>query len=193
MNSRARITPESRANLVAELRLDLIEVDRELLVASHLAPCDVRDHLLMSRADAEFALVAILQSQQFRTEVAPAPGLLPQLRRLDGGHQDLLGTRRVHLLTHDGFDLSQYADAEWQPRVESGREQANQTGPEHQSMTDDFGLRRRFPHRREKRLRASHWRNSLGQLPNEIHVGGVVGRRRRTIGRNGSPRRTRLS
>ena len=99
----------------------------------------------MGRADAEIAFMAVLQTQQLGTEVAPASGLLPQLGGLDGGHQDLLGAGRVHLLANDGFDLSQHAHAERQPRVETGREQADQARPEHQPVADDLGLRRRFP------------------------------------------------
>ena len=167
---------EPRADLVAELRLDLVEVDRELLVAAELPASDVRDDLFMGRADTEVALVAVLQAQQLGTEIAPASGLLPQLGGLHGGHQHLLGASRVHLLANDGLDLAQHAHADRQPRVETGREQANQAGPEHQPMADDLRLRRRFPHRREKRLRASHWRDSLEWLASAARAGGVRGR-----------------
>ena len=104
--------PEAWADLVAELRLDLIEVDWQLPVAAHLAPGDVGDDFLMGRADAEIAFVPVFQAQQLRTEVAPSPGLLPELGRLDGGHQDFLGAGRVHLLANDGFDLSEHPHAE---------------------------------------------------------------------------------
>ena len=185
--------PEARADLVTELRLDLVKVDRQLLVAAHLAPGDVRDDLLVGRADAEVAFVPVLQAQQLRTEVAPAPGLLPELGRLDGGHQHFLGAGRVHLLANNGFDLAEHAHAEREPGVETRREQADQAGPEHEPVAHDLGLRRRFAHRGEKRLRASHWSRSSGRLPDELHADGRAGDPRRIIGKCGSSLRMRRS
>ena len=51
--------PEARADLVAELGLDLVEVDRELLVAAQLVARQVGDDLLVGRAEAELPLVAV--------------------------------------------------------------------------------------------------------------------------------------
>jgi hypothetical protein len=51
MNSRAAHDAEARPHLVAELGLDLVEVDRQLAVALELAPRDVGDHFFMRRAE----------------------------------------------------------------------------------------------------------------------------------------------
>ena len=77
---------EARADLVAELGLDLIEIDRQLLVAAQLAARDVGDDLLVGRSVGELAIVPILEAQQFRAVLGPAAGFLPQFRRLDGRH-----------------------------------------------------------------------------------------------------------
>ena len=55
--------PEARANLIAKLGLDLVEVDRKLLVAANFATCDVGDDLFVGRSDAELAFVAVFEAQ----------------------------------------------------------------------------------------------------------------------------------
>ena len=92
---------ETGTHLVPELGLDLVQVEGELAVAPDLAADNVGDHLLVGRADAEVAFVAIAEAQQLRPEVVPAARLDPELCRLYGGHQHLLGTRPVHFLAHD--------------------------------------------------------------------------------------------
>jgi hypothetical protein len=54
---------ESRAQLVAEFRLDLIEVDRKLAIRIHRIAHDVGDHFLSRRRVDEVAIVAILDAQ----------------------------------------------------------------------------------------------------------------------------------
>jgi len=63
-------------------------------------------------AIAEVALVAILQAQQFRAVLLPAPGFLPEFRRLYGRHQQFQRTGAVHLLAHDVLDPAQHAQAQ---------------------------------------------------------------------------------
>ena len=74
---------EARPDLVAELGLDLVEVDRQLPVALDFAARDVSDDLLVRRRDTVVALVAVLKTQQVRPVLLPAARLLPQLGRLD--------------------------------------------------------------------------------------------------------------
>ena len=54
---------EARSHLVAELQLDLVKVDGQLLVAAQFAPSEVRDDFLVGRAVDEFALMAVLEAQ----------------------------------------------------------------------------------------------------------------------------------
>ena len=56
--------PEARADLVAELRLDLEQVDRQLLVALDDLADDVGDDLFVRGAEAEIGALAILEAQQ---------------------------------------------------------------------------------------------------------------------------------
>ena len=72
---------EARPHLVAELRLDLVEVHRQVAVRAHLAAHEVGDHLLVRRPEAEVAVVAVLEAQQLLAVLVPAPALLPELGR----------------------------------------------------------------------------------------------------------------
>ena len=79
--------PEAGTNLVAELGLDVIEVDRQLLVALQFPARDIRDHLFGGRLDHEVALMAVLDAQQVGAVFVPASGFLPQLGGLHDRHQ----------------------------------------------------------------------------------------------------------
>jgi len=82
---------EAGTDLVAKLGLDLVEVERQLLVALDLAAEQVGDDLLVGRADAELATVAVLQAQQLGAVLFPASRFLPQL---GGLYRTLRSTRR---------------------------------------------------------------------------------------------------
>ena len=91
----------ARPQLVAELGLDLVEVERQLAVAAHVAAHEVDDDLLVRGADDEVAALAILEAQQLRAVLLPAARLLPQLGRDHRGQEHLLGAGAVHLLADD--------------------------------------------------------------------------------------------
>src|SRR6185312_13858764 len=105
---------EARPDLVAELDLDLVEVDRQLPVAAHVLAHDVGDDLLVRRAEEAVAIVAIPDFEELRTELVPAPGLLPQLGAHPVRQVALERARAVHLLAHNRLDLAQRAQAERQ-------------------------------------------------------------------------------
>jgi hypothetical protein len=131
---------EAGADFVAELGLDLVEVNRQLAVALDVAAHDVGDDFLVRRADDEFALVAVLEAQQFRAVLLPAAGFLPQFERLHGRHQQFQRAGIVHFLAHDVFDLAQHAQAERHPGVDAGGGALDVAGAQHQLLADDFGV-----------------------------------------------------
>ncbi len=135
---------EARADLVAELGLDLVIAGRQLLVALDLAPDQIGDHLLVRRTEAELALMAVAQAQQLRAVLLPASGFLPQLGGLHDRHQQLQRAGAVHLLAHDVLHLAQHAQPERQPGVEPGGELADQAGTQHELMAHDLGVGRRL-------------------------------------------------
>ncbi|MNN11989.1 hypothetical protein D3C81_1249660 [compost metagenome] len=135
---------EARTDLVTELGLDLVHVERQLLVAGELVAGQVGDDFFVGRADAEVALVAVLQAQQLRAVLFPAAGLLPQLGRLDAGHQHFKGASGVHFLADHGFDLAHYPQAHRQPGVQARGQFADHAGTQHELVADDHCVGRGF-------------------------------------------------
>ena len=101
---------EARADLVAELPLDVIENARQVLVRAHRRAEDVGDHFLVRRAVEQIALVAVLDAQHLLAVVVVAPALAPQIGRLQRRHQKLDRACPVLLLAHDLLDLSAARD-----------------------------------------------------------------------------------
>ncbi|MND53213.1 hypothetical protein D3C80_442450 [compost metagenome] len=147
---------EARTDLVTELGLDLVEVDRQLLVAVQLVAREVGDDFLMGRADAELALMAVVQAQQLGAVLFPAAGFLPQLGRLHGGHQHFQGTGGIHLFADHCLDLAQHPQAHRQPGVEAGGELADHAGAQQQLVADHHGIGGGFLEGRQQVLTGTH-------------------------------------
>ena len=131
---------EARTDLVAELRLDLVHVQRQLLVGAQLGAHERGDELLMGGAEAELMVVTVVEAHALGTVCIGAAGLLPQLLGLEHGHADLLGAACVHLLAHDVLDLGQHALAQGQKRVDAGSGLADEAGAQQQLMAGDLGI-----------------------------------------------------
>ena len=135
---------EARPDLVAELPLDLVEVDRQIAVALDAAAEDVGHDLLVGRAVQHRPLVAVGDAQHLLAVILVAAALLPQLGRLDRRHQDLVGAGGIHLLAHDLLDPAEHAQPERQPAVDARRALPDHPGAQHQLMRDDLRIRRGF-------------------------------------------------
>ena len=72
--------------LIAKLGLNLIEVGGQLFIAVNFIANNIGDHFFVSRAETEFAVMAIFNAQQLRTHFVPAARLLPEIGRLNHGH-----------------------------------------------------------------------------------------------------------
>ena len=135
---------EAGADLVAELGLDLVEVDRQLAVALELAAGKIGDDFLVGRPEHHVAVVAVLEPQQLRPELLPAAGLDPQLRGLDDRHRDLEGARAIHLLADHALDLAQDAKAHGEPGIKAARKPPDEPGAQHEPVAHDLGFGRDF-------------------------------------------------
>jgi hypothetical protein len=109
---------EARADLVAELRLDLVERGGQLLVGAQLVAHQARDELFVRGAQAQAVAVAVLDAHELGAVVVPTAGLMPDLRVLQNGHHHFLGADAVHLVADDGLDLLDHALAQGKIRVE---------------------------------------------------------------------------
>ncbi len=147
---------EARPHLVAELPLNVVEIERQILVRAHIGAKDFGDHLLVGRAVEHVALVAVLDAQHLLAVIVVAPALAPKLRRLDRRHQHLDRTGAVLLLAHDLLDLLEHAQAERQEGIDAGRLLAQHAGPQHEPMGDDLRLFRRLAQDRQEVTGQAH-------------------------------------
>ena len=151
--------PEARPHLVAEFPLDVIEVERQILVGAHIGAEDLGDHLLVGRPVQHVALVAVLDAQHLLAVGLVAPALAPQVGRLDGRHQQFDGAGAVLLLAHDLLDLLQHPQAERQKGINAGRLLPHHAGAQHQPVGDDFGLLRGLAQDRQEKAGQAHQRS----------------------------------
>ena len=108
---------EAGAGLVAELRLDLVEGDRQLLVRLDEVADQVGDDLLVRRPERHRLVAADGQlHQEVAVRLEPAR-LLPELDRLQGGHQQLERAGGVHLLADQPDDLAEHPEPQRQIRI----------------------------------------------------------------------------
>ncbi|MNI53889.1 hypothetical protein D3C73_1087460 [compost metagenome] len=129
---------EARADFVAELQLDMVEVERQVLVGLDVGPEDVGDHFLVGRAVEHRTLLAILDAQHFLAVSLVTTAFLPEFGRLERRHQQLNGACTVLLFADDGVDLVQHLLAERQPGIDALALLADHARAQHQAVGDDF-------------------------------------------------------
>jgi hypothetical protein len=100
--------PETRAYLVTELGLDLIEHHRQLAVTGYVVLHQAGNDLLMGRAEAYGALAAVGEPVHHFAQGLVPPGLLPDLQRLQRRKQQFGSSGRGHLLADDALDVLQH-------------------------------------------------------------------------------------
>ena len=154
----------SGARLVAELRLEVVELDRQLAVALDEVAEQDGDDLLVGHREHHVALAAVLEADELRPDLEPAPALLPDLRRMDDGHLHLLAADRVHLLADDLLDPVADPLAERQQRVEAGPERPDVAGAQQQPVRRHLGLAGIVAQGREEELAQTH---GLRRIPAE--------------------------
>ena len=147
---------EARPHLVPELPLDVVEVERQVLVGPHIGPEDLGDHLLVGRPVEHLALVAVLDAQHLLAVGLVAPAFLPEVGRLDGRHQQFDGAGAVLLLAHDLLDLLQHPQPERQEGIDAGRLLPHHAGAQHQPVGDDLGLLRGLSQNRQEVAGQAH-------------------------------------
>ncbi len=153
---------ETRTALIAKLGLDLVEVDRHLLVRADLGAGDVGHHLFGGRLDDKIALVAIFHAHHLVAHLVPAAGLLPQLGGLHHGHQHFHRTTGVHFLTHDLLDLADHAQTHGHIRIEARAKLLDHAGTHHQLVRDDLRVGGGFLERGNEELGRFHATDNKG-------------------------------
>ena len=139
---------EAWADLVAELRLDLVERQRKLLVRAQLVAHESRDELFVGGPQADLVVVTVGEAHELGAVVVPTAALAPQLARLQRGHEHLLCARGVHFLAHDLLHLREHLLPQGQKRVHARRRLAYHAGPHEQAMACYFRIGGVFLQRR---------------------------------------------
>ena len=133
---------EARADLVAELPLDVIEHLRHVAVGSREGAENLGDHLLVGGAEEHVPAVPVGDPQHLLAVVIVAPGLPPEIRGLDRRHQERDGPGKLLLLMDNLLDPAQHLVAERQPGVDPRSFLTDHARSEHEPVADDLRLRR---------------------------------------------------
>ena len=144
---------ETRPLLVAELPLDVIEVERKALVGFDVGAENLGDHFLVGRPVKQFTLVPVGDAQHLRTVGVVAAALAPEIGELQRRHQKFEGACAVLFLTDDLLDLLQHPEAQRQPGINTRRLLPHHARAQHQPMRDDLGLFRILFKDRKKETR----------------------------------------
>ncbi len=141
-----------RPLLVAELGLYLVPDLRELLVRAYLVARDGGEDLLVRHPETHVRALAVAQAEHRLAHHLPAAGLLPDLRGVEGGQEELLAADGVHLLAHDFHRALRDAPAQRQERVDARAELADEARPQQQAVRDDLRVRGVFAERGDEIL-----------------------------------------
>lgn len=152
--------PEARPDLVAKLRADLVEGDRELAVGGDAGADHRGDRLLGRGREAILAALAVLQVKEdlLGRVTSPAAAFLPELPRLQDRGLHLEESGAVHLFPDDRLGLAVGTQAQRRQRVHSRRLAPHHAGPRQEDMGDRLGVARNLADRLEKVVRPAHFR-----------------------------------
>ena len=120
--------PRARTELVAVLRLDLVQRDGQVLVRRVHVFHEQCEHLLVRGGEQIVGLVAVLQTEDVVAVLLPTVGRLIRLARQQRGEMHLLRADAVDLLADDLLDLVEHGQAERQPCPDAGRGLADIAG-----------------------------------------------------------------
>ena len=137
--------PEPGPDLVPHLLLEMVEIDGQFAIGADLLAADVGDDLLVGGGQAVVAAVAVLEAEELLAVILPTAGFLPQLGRLDLGHEHLYGPGPVHLLPDYLLHLLKGGETVRQKGINPGGQLADHGRSEHEDVGGHLGLGRDLP------------------------------------------------
>ena len=140
--------PEARTNLVAILRLNLIERGRKLPIGTQFVTHERSDELFVRGSKAKAVVMTVVHAHEFGAIIVPAARFEPEFSRLERWHEDLLSTRGIHLFAHDVLYLLQHAHAKRQECIDARSHLADHARAHEQFVRGDLGIGRIFLKRR---------------------------------------------
>ena len=159
--------PETRTALVAEFRLNVEEIHRQLTPALDFMTGDIGDDLFGRRLQHEVAHMTIFDAQEFGTVLLPASGFLPEFCRLHHRHQQFNRSGTNHFVADNVFNFADDAKAKRHVGIYAGGKLLDHAGANHVLLADDVGIGRRFFESRNEKGTGSHikWRHPPRRLP----------------------------
>ena len=148
-----------RTFLIAELRLNLIERQRELTIARNVLRNEARDLLFVRRAEDDGSFSAAANKSRLNQDVAEsldAVRLFIKRLRTQRRHKELDRAAFIHFVAHNIDRLVKRAPTERKISVRSRHNLRNHTRAEHENMAWNLCPVRGFLHRWNKCLRPFH-------------------------------------
>ncbi len=150
--------PGAWARVVAPFGLDVVDEARQLAVAADLLSHQVGDHLFVGHCQHHIAVRLILEAPHLRADLVPAPGFLPDVRRIHHRHRDLLPANHIHLLADDVLDLRHRTSRQRQVAEDARCQLADKARPHQQLVAGDLRLGGRIAQRLSEKLCHTHRR-----------------------------------
>ena len=135
---------ETRADLVAKLPLDVVKGQRQVLVTIDIAAEDLGDEFFVRRTIKHVAPMTVGDPQHLFAVVIITPAFAPQVRTLQGGHQQWDVACQRLFLVHDLLDIAQHAIAKGQPGINPRTCLPDHARAQHQPVRHDLRLSGRF-------------------------------------------------
>ena len=147
---------ETGPHLVAELQLDVIDRERQLLVGPDLPSGEIGHGLLVRRAEDVVVIVAVPDDHHFFSIGETAAGFFPEFAGGKDRHQNFLHVDFRQLFPDDLFKLQKHVLSGRQIFVQTGTNFPDESGSGHQDVADDLRVLGAVLHGGQQSLRPAH-------------------------------------
>jgi hypothetical protein len=147
--------PGARARFIPVLVLDLVDVQRQVLVRRVEVLHEQGEDLLVRRREQVVGALAVLEPEDAVAVGLPAATGLVRVARQQGGEVHFLRAEGLELLADDPLDLAAHLEAQWQPREDPGSLAADVPGAHEQAMARHLGIDRVLAQGADEELRES--------------------------------------
>ena len=155
----------ARPRLVAELRLEVIELEGQLPVGTHDAAQQVGDDLLVCHREHHVPTCAVLEARHLGSDGVVAARLAPDIGRMDHRHQQLLAADRVLFLADDLLDPLGDPEAQRQQAVDPRAQLPDVAGPQEQAVRRHLGFGGVVAEAGKEQMAEAHGREGYRRTP----------------------------
>ena len=162
---------KSWPRFVPEFGLNLVVINRQLLMTAQLSAGNVGNDLFVGRAEAKIAIMPVFKFEQQALVIKlPTSGFFPKLTGLRDRHQQFLSARSIHFFPHNVFYFSKHPKTEWHPRIDARGQFSDKAAFYQKLVGNNFCVRGHFFERRERKLRGFHGLRIPCWLETDAHL-----------------------